>query len=249
MLKLLYVQAQVLRQELGRTFGTKKMRKAIASQTENAINRAREEEEEEAEMDPSSPSKGRGVPPSSTVDPVMAALLESMDAIAADTSTREELQAASDEAKPRPKANLTATKVEDVYPLHELIGEETMRLLVVKEWQDAAAASASNKSQAMTVKSRYVGQRMAKLARASIMTSGSNGSEDDNEEEREERDKSLIKLQVLRYILLLLDFLAALRSTGRKSSKRLPERDELRRATGVQDFLIETLRKRFADGG
>lgn len=196
-----------MRQELTRTFGTKKARKAIASLTENAI----------------SPRKGpnsNGTGGPSLSDPVNAALLESMNVSAAGTATREQLQAASEESKPRPKANLQAETPEDVYPVEVLIGTDTLKIIMVKEWEDAVRAL-----EPVTTKSRFVSQRLNKVA-----ASG-----------------DIKKLKILRYLLLLLDFLFALKPAG-KGSRKLPERDDLRKATNVQDFLIDTVRKRFADG-
>lgn len=155
-----------------------------------------------------------------TPDAGDAALLASMNVSLANTSTREEMQEAMDEAKPRPKANLKAEKPEEVYPIETLIGNDAMQLLMVKEWLDAARSS-----KPITTRSRYVGQRLQKIA------VGGN----------------VKKLKILRYLLLLLDFMFALKTKAR-GLKRLPDREELREATGVQDFLIEIVRKRFTDG-
>lgn len=193
-----YIQATSLRQELGRTFGTKKARKAIASLTENAVNSRTD----------------------TTHDPGNAALLESMNVSLANTSTREEMQAAFDEAKPRPKANLKAEKVEDVYTVETLIGSDTMQLLMVKEWLDAARSL-----KPITTRSRYVGQRLQNIV----------------------VDGNVTKLKILRYLLLLLDFMSALK-IKRNQSKQLPDQEQLREVTGVQDFLIDTVKKRFTDG-
>lgn len=130
------------------------------------------------------------------------------------------MQAAIDETKPRPKANLKAETPKDVYPVETLIGSDTMQLLMVKEWLDAVKSL-----RPITTRSRYVGQRLQKIA----------------------VDGNVKKLKILRYLLLLLDFMSALKSKG-KGLKRLPDREELREATGVQDFLIDIVRKRFTDG-
>ncbi|KAI9784015.1 MAG: DNA-directed RNA polymerase I subunit rpa49 [Peltula sp. TS41687] len=191
--------ATALRQELGRTFGTKKARKAIESLTENAVN-----------------SRADGPP-----DAAGAALLEAMNVSMAHTSSREQMQAAVDEAKPRPKANLQAEKPEEVYTVATLIGSDTMELLMVQEWLDAARAL-----RPITTRSRYVGQRLQRIA----------------------ADGNVQKLKVLRYLLLLLDFMSALKAKGKGGLKRLPDRQELRDATGVQDFLIDAVRKKFTDG-
>ncbi len=152
-----------------------------------------------------------------------------MDAAAADAhAARQEQLAAAEAAKPRPRANLAASRAADVYAVDELVGggRAALQALGVRDWLDAAAAG-----RPVTVRSRYVGRRLARLAQA--------------------RDEA--KLKLLRYVLLLLDVYAALKPAGtggggNKASKRLPEREQLRRATGVQDFLLEGVRKKFADG-
>ncbi|KAI9807361.1 MAG: DNA-directed RNA polymerase I subunit rpa49 [Piccolia ochrophora] len=211
LLKCLWnVKNKSQRNELGREFGTKKMRKAIASQTENAITPRRTDVEQ-----------ARGISLSSPKDPVATVLLKSMEDASSMTATREELQAASDESKPRPRANLDATKVEDVYPLESLVSSEEMRALMVKEWQDAAKAE-----EPITTKSLFVSNRVQRI-----------GSKDD-----------VRMLKVLRYYLLLLEFYQAM-ATKTKKEHKISKRDELRKALGVQDFLIEGLMRTFTKTG
>ena len=200
------IQARSLRNELSLAFGTKKARKAMASLIGNAVVTRKTGDD--------SFTKDSGP------DAAGAALLDSMNVTTANTATREELQARSDEAKPRPKANLKAQKVEEVYPVETLVGTETMPQIMVKEWVDAAESK-----RVVTTKSRYVSQRLQKIA-----TSG-----------------NVRKLKILRYLLLLLDFWSVLKPTG-KGSKRLPEREVIRTTTGVSTFLIDGVVKRFADG-
>ena len=69
-------------------------------------------------------------------------------------ATREELQAAVDEAKPRPQANLQARTPADVYPVETLIGEDVLRDLKVKHWQDAPELQTT---------SLYVAKRFTKV--------------------------------------------------------------------------------------
>ena len=151
---------------------------------------------------------------------LQTALLESMDQVAATRATREQLQAVADAAKPRPKANLAAERVEDLYPLSVLVEEETLHSLIVRDWEDAAAHNTP-----MTVQSRYVGQRAQRIARSGDVT----------------------RLKVLRYILLLLTFFRTLKSGGRKVARRLPDRTKLRTALGVPDVIIDRVRKEFCD--
>ncbi|KAI9700300.1 MAG: DNA-directed RNA polymerase I subunit rpa49 [Candelina mexicana] len=202
---------QTARQNLGMEFGTKKAKKAIASQTENAI----------------SPSKPRATSPGGSQRPAIqdAATKALLDAMADSTdhmATRAELQSAVDEAKPRPKANLAARTPADVYPVESLVGEETMAALTVKDWQDKVAAG-----EAVTgLKSRYVSQRLQKVA-----TSSGSGR--------------VVRLKVLRYISLLLDFYLTL-NAGARGPRRVPQMVHLKKALGVQGSLVDTIKRRFA---
>ena len=88
------------------------------------------------------------------LNPSAAAIVRSMSRETCTIATREELQAAVDEAKPRPQANLQARTPADVYPIETLIGEDVFRDLKVKHWQDAAKIQTT---------SLYVGKRFMKV--------------------------------------------------------------------------------------
>jgi len=197
-----------LRNDLGQTFGTKKARKAIASITENAI----------------SPSKAaRQTSPGGTqrtkIDSVTTAMLASIGEVTADMSTREQLQAAADEGKPRPKANMAAEHVKDVYTIISLIGRDPMQALKVKQWRDAA----TNNNEVIT-KSRYVSNRINKVF------------------------KDAEKLKVLRYLLCLLEFFGATRLRG-KMRRTVASKDELRAAVEASETVVEGIRRKFSDKG
>ncbi|KAI9751113.1 MAG: DNA-directed RNA polymerase I subunit rpa49 [Lichina confinis] len=213
---------QVRRQELGEAFGNRKTKKAIASKQENAIIRGET-------GDSSTPSKGRGRP-----DLARTVLLESLEAATAGTATREEMQAELDKTKPRPNPNQAAKTVEGVYPLDEVVGGETMQVLSVHDWLDAAATQ-----RPMTIGSQFVSRRLLRLAPRAI-----------SERRSGEDAGAVARLKALRYILLLLNVVGAAKSKGGKNTaKALPERDELRRVTGVSDFLLETVKRSFTDRG
>ncbi|KAI9768485.1 MAG: DNA-directed RNA polymerase I subunit rpa49 [Geoglossum simile] len=199
-----------LRNELGLAFGTKKARKVIASFTENAISSSK----------PTGPSSG-DANATPVIDSVATAVLESMAPSANTMASREDLQKDIDSNKPRPKANLSATSPEGVYPIDYLVGQEEMKALSVKEWEDAVT-----EGKEITSKSRYVCRRVQKIGEA----------------------RDVQKLKVLRYLQLLLDFYFSLGKVS-KDGRKLPRREELREALGVPDFLVERVRKRFADGG
>lgn len=192
-------------------FGTKKTKKAIASRTENAI----------SPQKPRAPSPG-GTPQNPTKhDPIAAAVLNSMSASTDTMPSRDALNAAVDEAKPRPKANLNATTPAEVYPLNTLISSQDMGALPVKEWQDAA-----NAGTAIETTSRFVSKRLHALA-----------SGDD-----------VRKLKVLRYIYMLLEFYHSLKGGGRMP-KKIPQREDLNNRLKVQDSLIDGIRRKFTSQG
>jgi DNA-directed RNA polymerase I subunit RPA49 len=136
-------------------------------------------------------------------------------------ASREDLQKEIDANKPRPKANLNAKSPEEVYPIDSLVGQEEMKALSVKEWEDAVAGGKE-----ITSKSRYVCRRVQRIGEA----------------------RDVQKLKVLRYLQLLLDFYFSLGKVSR-GGRKLPQREELRKVLGVPDFLVERVQKRFASGG
>lgn len=183
-------------------FGTKKAKKAIASKTENAIT--------------------TGARDGQKPDAVEAAVLDSVKEASNAMPERQELQDSVLAAKPIPKPNLGAEKVEDVYPVNVLVPAAEMRNLAVKDWQDAVAAK-----QNVKLSSRFVANRLGTVAhRNNVQT-----------------------LKALRYLLLLLDFNAALRPAG-KNSKKLPMKEQMRAKMGDwPQGLVDGVRKRFSQGG
>jgi DNA-directed RNA polymerase I subunit RPA49 len=114
--RLTYAQQ---REELGREFGTKKAKKAIASRSENAI---------------TSDAKGKGA-----ITDVQTAILESVGEatsnLASKLSEKDKANAAL-AAKPIPRPNLDAESPEDVYTFDTLIPPSDARLIKVKEWME-----------------------------------------------------------------------------------------------------------------
>ena len=116
--------------------------------------------------------------------------------------TREEMQNAVDEGKPRPTPNPNAETPADVYPLEELVGLGTLRFLAVKEWQDKVESGED-----IVTKSRYVSARVRHVVQGGDVR----------------------KLKTLRYLLLLLDWSRCLKP-GTKGGKRVPIKEELKTA-------------------
>ena len=200
------------RAALGLSFGTKKSQKAIRALTENAIS---------SHKHVNGTSTAGSQSSSQPLDPLAAAVIDSMTGTTSTMATREELQSAVDDAKPRPKPNLQATTPSEVYPVSDLVGgEETFRLLVVRDWQDAVAAD-----KPVLTKSRFVSKRLANLAQAGDVK----------------------RLKTLRYLLILLDFYASLGS-GHRGIRKVPQREQLRKAMGnATEGMTEGVRRRFAD--
>lgn len=161
--------------DLGLAFGSKKSQKAIRALTANAI---------------SQPGKGPASSPSSSsrqkLDPVASAVLESMSVADNENGSpsKEDLQALADDAKPRPKPHLDATRPEDVYPIEELVGGmDALRGMHVREWETAVA-----RGEEVFTRSRFVSSRIGAAAKAGDVRG----------------------LKVLRYLLLLLEWYRAL---------------------------------------
>lgn len=185
--------------------------------------------------------------PAGAANAAESAIISSMPADSAtDMSSKSAaVEAEVQAAKPLPQANLGATHPSEVYSIDVLVpnGHATLRQLPgVSEWQAAVTAG-----QAVTTSSRYIARRVEAVAKSGNTT----------------------QLQLLRFILILLEFARCLRpsrdakSAGR-GSKRLPPRDDLRRilssTTGsrtdpvpaesqLQDPIIDSIRRKFAPQG
>ncbi|EKD14884.1 uncharacterized protein L3040_003899 [Drepanopeziza brunnea f. sp. 'multigermtubi'] len=133
------------RNNLGQTFGTKKARKAIAANTENAIS-----PDKSARSKDNKPAK---------INAATAAILASMADGANSMTSREELAQQVEDSKPRPKANKEAQAVEDVYTVDSLIGKDVFGAVPVRTWQ---ADIKANKE--IECPSRYVASRIMKVS-------------------------------------------------------------------------------------
>ncbi|KAL9612426.1 MAG: hypothetical protein Q9167_002974 [Letrouitia subvulpina] len=163
------------KKDLALTFGNKKTQKIIHAMMENSIPQAGKS----SASSPSSSSKQK-------LDPVASAVLESMSVADNDNASpsKEDLQALADDAKPRPKPHLDATRPKDVYPIEELVGgRDTLRGMHVREWETAV-----ERGEEVFTRSRFVSARIATAAKA----------------------QDVRGLKVLRYLLLLLEWYRAL---------------------------------------
>ena len=160
-------------------------------------------------------ASGNGPPVDNTV---AAALLDSMAAATVDMPSREDHQAIVDDSKPRPKANLQATAPAEVYPTTTIIGNEIMTVLNVKDWIDAVAEKREVK-----LHSRFVAKRLQEIAQSDDVK----------------------RLKVLRYILLLINFNAALKPGKYGKGKVLPPKDKLQQKLDVSGSLVDGLKRKF----
>jgi DNA-directed RNA polymerase I subunit RPA49 len=195
------------RNELGQTFGTKKSRKAIASVTENAIS-----------PDKSLRKLANGEAPK--LDSTGAAIIANMAEATKGMSSKDDLAKKVDDAKPRPKANMNATEIANVYTIDSLIGIDTMKLIPVMQWQESIK---NNKE--ITTASCYVARRLG-------MT----------------RPESTERLKILRYMLLLLDVYN--NAPPARGMRKWPSPSTQKTFLGnVPEAVLEGVKRRFADQG
>ncbi|KAL8785831.1 MAG: hypothetical protein Q9213_003138 [Squamulea squamosa] len=198
------------RSQLGLTFGTKKSQRAIQNLTKNAISPLKKGPSAEGDSQ-------------HTLDPIAAAVVSSMVAATPTVSTREDLQAAIDESKPRPHPNLTAKTPSDVYPIDQLVGSGILRQMAVKDWQDAV-----EQDEEILTKSRFVSHRIQRIV-----------SEGD-----------VRKIKTLRYLLLLIEWHNILLPAPRGKGRKIPDRSLIReKLSGWGSDLADGVEKRFSDGG
>lgn len=175
-----------------------------------------------ADMTENAIIRGQGKGESTGVkdETVASAVLQNMATTTASMPTKEAIAAAVDDSKPRPVANRSAEYPSEVYPVETIVGKDLLGLIPIKDWVDAAEAG-----EAVNVHSQFVAKRIFKLAKA----------------------KELQKLKILRFILLCVNFNAALKSKGR-GPKFIPPKDKLMAEMGenAPGPVVDAIRRRFA---
>ncbi|CAR23909.1 DNA-directed RNA polymerase I subunit RPA49 [Lachancea thermotolerans CBS 6340] len=150
------LRASALRNALGEAFGTKKAKKAIADIERNRID---SDKLVEAAVD----------------------IVDSVKTASKDLPTRQELQQVSSQDRTTPQANVDATDVEQIYPIHNIIPKKEWQFIrvgpVLKETDDQKRLELFP-----FTKSQYVSKKLPTLTQAAQMT----------------------KLQLLYYVSLLL---------------------------------------------
>ncbi|KAH8673979.1 RNA polymerase I associated factor, A49-like protein [Xylariales sp. PMI_506] len=199
-----------LRNNLGEAFGTKKARKAISAITENAI------APENAVTDAS------GTP--RKLNASAQAMMESIQTATESMATREELQAAVDQAKPVPPGNFEASEIQEVYKPEQLIGAEILASIPIKDWQDAAKKRAS-----LTMPYQFISLHMYTIA---------NGP------------NPVQRLRMLRYLNYLIIFIKIARPGRERGVLRLPQRSQLNeKMENAPAPVIESIRRKFSANG
>lgn len=166
-------------------------------------------------------SRGKADDPGAAKDDAVASnVLQGMSDATSAMPTKEQLAAAVDSSKPRPQANLAAENAFEVYTSESVLGKDLLGLIPVKDWVDA-----SNAGQAIDLPSKYVARRMLKLV----------------------KENQTKKLKVLRFILLCINFNAALRAKG-KGAKLIPPKDKLMATMGedIPGPVVDAIRRKFA---
>ncbi|KAI1878231.1 uncharacterized protein JN550_000413 [Neoarthrinium moseri] len=199
-----------LRNDLGEAFGTKKARKAIAAITENAI------APEKAIADAGgSPRK---------LDASAHAMMQSIEEVTQSMATREELQAAVDQAKPVPPGNFDATEIQDVYRPEQMIGTDILSSIPIKDWQDSA-----KKQVPLALPYQFISMNMYAIA------SG---------------PQSVQRLRVLRYLNYLVIFLKSAKPGRERGVLRVPQKSSLHeKMEGAPTPVVESIRRKFSHNG
>lgn len=146
------------------------------------------------------------------------AVMDNLATTTASIPTREEKQATIDSAHPRPLPNLAAIRPSEVYALKSLVSDEDLSKLAVKDWEDALAAG-----EKIETNMRFVAFRLDALNGKTRM------------------------LKVMKYLYILLNFYIALKPL-RGGGKKLPQREDLKKATGADSAILDGIKRNFAQG-
>jgi DNA-directed RNA polymerase I subunit RPA49 len=135
--------------------------------------------------------------------------------------TRADVQTAVDASKPRPVPNLSATTPSEVYTIETIIGERTFEDIPVKDWHKIVEEDGD-----IQTGSRFIAKRLLPaLKRGDVK-----------------------QVKILRYLLALLDFHAALKSGKSKTGKALPPKEILSKRMHSSPSLIDGIKRKFTKG-
>lgn len=152
---------------------------------------------------------------------VESAVMATVNSTSSALPTRSERDDAVLDAKPIPKPNLETDEIELIYSIDQLIPKGDMRDMAVKDWQDKVKNDI-----AIDFTSRFVANRVVNIVKS----------------------QDIKKLRALKYLLLLLDFVSALRPA--RGGRTVPQRDELKQKMEAwPETAVDNVRRRFAEGG
>jgi len=154
-------------------------------------------------------------------NPLAAAVLDSIASATTDMPTRADVQIAVDASKPRPIPNLSATTPSEVYTTESVIGERTFEDIPVKDWQQIVKEDGD-----IQTGSRFVAKRLLPALKKGDVE----------------------RVKILRYLLALVDFYAALKSGKSKTGKVLPPKELLVKRMQSSPSLIDGIKRKFAKG-
>lgn len=199
-----------LRKDLGEAFGTKKSRKAIAAITENAI------APEKSILDSGGNAR--------KLDPSALAMLNSIQENTRGMATREELQAAVDQAKPVPPGNFDATDIQEVYKPEQMIGPDVLASIPIKDWQDSAKNQVS-----LSLPYQFISMNLYAIAAG---------------------PQPVQRLRILRYLNYLIIFFKSTKAGKERGVLRVPQKDKLyEKMEGCPAPVLESIRRKFSANG
>lgn len=144
-----------------------------------------------------------------------------MDASAPSALAQEEIKQAVDDARPGPKPNMEAATVAEVYPLEEVVGLDTLRVMAVRDWQDKV-----KQGDDILTKSRYVSGRVRDVVKS----------------------EQVRRIKALKYLLLLVEWYHCFKP-GLKGVKKLGPRKVVEETMkGTSEEIRNGIRDRFAEG-
>jgi DNA-directed RNA polymerase I subunit RPA49 len=147
-------------------------------------------------------------------DATTKALIESIGEKVASMPTAAEQVRAAEESAPKPRANLDAQTPDDVYPLEILIPLDLLSTIDASEWMEK-----TKKKENISVTSQFVARRAQSIG----------------------NNKDLTKMQVLRYMYVIIDFFKHL-GKGRESRKT-PQKKKL--SDHHPSSLVDSIYQRF----
>ncbi|KAK4230828.1 DNA-directed RNA polymerase I subunit rpa49 [Podospora fimiseda] len=188
------------RTALGEEFGTKKAKKALKAVADNAI----------------MANDRMGVAERNMLDSVQDA--------SKNMATKEELQAAVDNARPVPRGNFDAEEIQDVYIPEQIIGTEVFNAIPVMDWQDAV-----KKRENIKLPSRFVANRINRVA---------------------SNENAVHRLKVMRYFLWVFILYYTAGKGRERGTKSIAKRDKLRELLApAPEVVVENIRRKFSDNG